>query len=193
MWIPKKLMEPLIRSKISVLMARVHTNINILGVVDVFTYSTVTDALAQVLHVRLAERGAFEARLRHLRNIGVPATARPGSGKRLPYSKEHACQILVALLLQSLGCAPRTAARGAGAAAPFIARSRRDPDAFLVLLPRERFLVVATPNIPNLLGSEPVCALINLSHAMSELELLLPNEAPAPKPPPNVRSSKSAS
>ena len=73
-------------------------------------YKQVEAVLVEVLKIKPAEMGAFRARLRHLRNLGVPRLPKPGSGRRIGYSEDHAFVMLIALELEDLGIAPRPAA-----------------------------------------------------------------------------------
>jgi hypothetical protein len=68
-------------------------------------------ALAAVLNIEPAEMGAFRARLRHLRNIGLPRLPKPGSGEAIAYTQKHALEMLVALELERIGQAPKIAAQ----------------------------------------------------------------------------------
>ena len=71
-------------------------------------YGQIEQALAEILGVPSLERTrAFRARLRHLRNIGIPELPKPGTGQSVAYSYEHALELLVALRLESIGTAPR--------------------------------------------------------------------------------------
>ena len=54
--------------------------------------------------------GAFRARLRHLRNLGVPDIPRRGSGNTVIYKTADLLTAFVALELQALGCAPAVSA-----------------------------------------------------------------------------------
>lgn len=54
---------------------------------------------------------AFKARLRHLRNLGVPMIPSVGSGKRVDYSEGHVRQLFLALELEQFGLSPKLAAR----------------------------------------------------------------------------------
>ena len=74
-------------------------------------YRNVEAALATVLEVRPKRIGAFRARLRHLRNIGLPSgLPRPGSGQQIAYSQGQALEMLIALVLEELGQSPKAAA-----------------------------------------------------------------------------------
>jgi hypothetical protein len=67
-------------------------------------------ALAEVMNIKPHKMGAFRARLRHLRNIGVPQLPNPGSGQPIAYSRRQALELLIALELEKLGQAPKTVA-----------------------------------------------------------------------------------
>jgi hypothetical protein len=77
----------------------------------VWRYGAVEGALADILAVPAEQAGAFRARLRHLRNIGVPELPKPGTGSRISYTFEHALELLIALRLESIGTAPRIISR----------------------------------------------------------------------------------
>ena len=81
-------------------------------------YKRVEAALADALEVKPDGMGAFRARLRHLRNLGLPKLPTPGSGQRIGYSEDNAFVMLLALELEDVGLAPRSAAT----IAPSIAR-----------------------------------------------------------------------
>jgi hypothetical protein len=73
-------------------------------------YRQVEAALVAVIGVRPKAVGAFRARLRHLRNIGLPQLPASGSGKHIVYSRRQALEILIALRLESIGHKPQSAA-----------------------------------------------------------------------------------
>jgi hypothetical protein len=75
-----------------------------------FRYRQVEVALADVLNIKPAGLGAFRARLRHLRNIGLPKLPKPGSGQPITYTWHHALEMLIALELEKVGQSPRNAA-----------------------------------------------------------------------------------
>ena len=91
-----------------------------------YRYGQVEAALAEVFKVGANELGALRGRLRHLRNIGVPALPNPGSGRQIRYSREAAIEMLLALELAGLGIAPRHAATYAKAYAKPIASGAFD-------------------------------------------------------------------
>src|SRR5690348_16941178 len=86
----------------------------ILILVQMYGYAEIEKVLAAELQIDPGERPAFAARLRLLRKLGIPET-KPGSGKRISYAVGDAEQMLVALLLESMACSPRSAARAAEA------------------------------------------------------------------------------
>jgi hypothetical protein len=74
-------------------------------------YPAVETALAEVLHIAPEDQPrAFRARIRHLRNIGVPGIAHPGQGRAADYCVFDALEILLGLRLQSLGVSPKLVA-----------------------------------------------------------------------------------
>jgi hypothetical protein len=73
-------------------------------------YKHVEAVLSRIFKVSPANRGAFRARLRHLRNMGIPDLPRPGSGAQIRYTRVHLIQMIIALELSALGIAPRHAA-----------------------------------------------------------------------------------
>lgn len=76
----------------------------------VLRYKQVEAALAEVMKVKPKARGAFRARLRHLRNIGLPRLPNPGSGRAIDYSRQQALAMLVAIELEKIGQSPMQAA-----------------------------------------------------------------------------------
>jgi hypothetical protein len=75
-----------------------------------FSYGEVEDLLAAVLEIRPEGRQQLRARLRHLRNLGVPDLPKLGSGIKLRYSKRQAFEMLIAVGLETVGQTPRKAA-----------------------------------------------------------------------------------
>jgi hypothetical protein len=78
-------------------------------------YRHVEAALAGLMSVNRKSMGAFRAKLRHLRNIGVPqlTSPNPGSGRPIEYSRRHALELMIALELEKLGQSPRNVALNA--------------------------------------------------------------------------------
>ena len=75
-----------------------------------FRYKHVEMALAEITHVKSKDVGAFRAKVRHLRNIGLPQLPSPGSGLRISYSPRQVLEVLIALELEKVGHAPKSAA-----------------------------------------------------------------------------------
>jgi hypothetical protein len=86
-------------------------------------YREVESVLARIMNVKATDLGAFRARLRHLRNIGLPRLPKIGSGKAIDYSTRHALELLLALELEDAGQNPSDSA--AVVAASLIRQSPR--------------------------------------------------------------------
>jgi hypothetical protein len=80
---------------------------------DRLGYRHVEATLAGLMSVDRKSMGAFRAKLRHLRNIGVPQLPSPGSGRPIEYSRLHALELMIALELEKLGHSPRSVALNA--------------------------------------------------------------------------------
>jgi hypothetical protein len=78
---------------------------------DKMYFGQIENILARVLEVEPAGKKVLVARLKHLRTIGLPELERPGSGLRLPYTKDMALQMLFATGWENLGQTPRIAAK----------------------------------------------------------------------------------
>jgi hypothetical protein len=76
-------------------------------------YRHLEKALAQVMNIKARDMSAFRARLRHLRNIGLPRLPNPGSGQPIDYTRRQALELMIALELEKLGQSPRTVAMNA--------------------------------------------------------------------------------
>lgn len=66
--------------------------------------------LVKLLQVKEEQMGAFRARLRHLKAVGVPNIPKVGSGTQIIYTREHIAELYIALLVMRFGITPRTAA-----------------------------------------------------------------------------------
>jgi hypothetical protein len=73
-------------------------------------YRHFENALIGMLGIEEAELGAFRARLRHLRKLGVPNVPRRGSGNTAIYQKVDLFSTFIALALQTLGSNPTVSA-----------------------------------------------------------------------------------
>jgi hypothetical protein len=69
-------------------------------------YQHVEAALAEIFRVTDAGRMAFRARLRHLRNLGLPELPKVGQGTQLTYRTSHLHQLFFALELEEFGVDP---------------------------------------------------------------------------------------
>ena len=70
-------------------------------------YGEVEAILASVHWIYPGEIKAFRAKLRHMRNIGIPeGIGEPGKGKVLRFTKEQVLEMLISLDLQAAGWAP---------------------------------------------------------------------------------------
>ena len=75
-----------------------------------YRYAIVEGALVAVFGVSRKGLQSFQARIRHLRGLGVPDLPRSGSGKHLGYSFQQVLEVAFALSLQRYGIAPRISA-----------------------------------------------------------------------------------
>ena len=70
-------------------------------------YGEVEAVLASIYCISPAEQKAFRAKLRHMRNIGIPdGLGEPGKGAVLRFSKQQVLEMLISLDLQAAGWAP---------------------------------------------------------------------------------------
>jgi hypothetical protein len=85
-------------------------------------YRQFEEALVQMFSIREASLGAFRARLRHLRKLGIPNIPKRGSGNTFIYRVEDLFTTFVALALQTLGSTPTISAMIANATARWLRR-----------------------------------------------------------------------
>jgi len=96
-------------------------------------YKHVEQVLSRILGVSPTDAKAFRARLRHLRNIGIPTDLpKTGSGSQIAYTRDQVVEMLIALELAALGMAPRHAV--------ILAREAKFLDVFQA--PGDPFIVV---------------------------------------------------
>ena len=70
-------------------------------------YGEVEVVLASIHWIPHYERKAFRAKLRHMRNTGIPeGLDEPGKGRVLRFTKEQVLEMLISLDLQAAGWAP---------------------------------------------------------------------------------------
>lgn len=73
-------------------------------------YQHIERALAGWYGISHSDMKAFKARIRHLRNLGVPSVEKVGKGTQLTYTRRHLWEIFIALELTKIGISPATAA-----------------------------------------------------------------------------------
>jgi len=166
-------------------------------------YRHLETALIKLFEVGESEIGAFKARIRHLRALGCPHIAKPGSGERIEYSRENTAELALALELERVGKPPRAAAWLADHLVrnPEFMEARRIPR-YLVLLPGRldskvgdedlsektssyvefpdggiAFLVDGLDTIRSVLKNCRSFGIVNLSAFLSELKKYLPRPA----------------
>ena len=71
-----------------------------------YSYKEIETALARMHDIHPSALKAFRARLRHLRNLGIPDLPKVGSGSRVAYSLDNAEELAFALELMQFGIAP---------------------------------------------------------------------------------------
>ena len=97
-------------------------------------YGQFEEALVQMFAIRETNLGAFRARLRHLRSLGIPKIPKRGSGNTAIYRMEDLLATFVALALQTLGSTPTISAEIAKFAAQYFEKLRsKDEEIFLVV------------------------------------------------------------
>ena len=73
---------------------------------DDFRYQDVERGLAAVYGVEAEHRKTFRARIRHLRNEGVPDFGKVGSGRHLTYTSDHLHEMYIGLELLAANWTP---------------------------------------------------------------------------------------
>ena len=97
-------------------------------------YGQFEETLVRMFAIKKNNLGAFRARLRHLRSLGVPKVPKRGSGNTAIYKTEDLLATFVALALQTLGSTPTVSAEIAKFAAQYFDKLRsQDEDIFLVV------------------------------------------------------------
>jgi hypothetical protein len=127
--------------------------------------------------------GAFRARIRHLRNIGLPPRLpQPGSGKQIPYTRNQALAILLALRLEEVGHTPETAARWAVKILHSSAVQRlpggqyeKGQDIYAGIIPgsEEPLTAMTKQAIAEMSEYSAVISLLNVTRCMRELDSAL--------------------
>jgi len=112
-------------------------------------YRQFEEVLVEMFSIDETGLGAFRARLRHLRNLGIPNVPKHGSGNAVNYRREHLFTTSIALAVQTLGFAPTVSA--------LIAQQATRQVHWLMGEKHEAFLIVA--NVPARTPGEMVDAL----------------------------------
>ena len=71
-----------------------------------FHYQHAEESLAQFYEVRDRDRKAFRARIRHLRNLGIPPIRKPGRGFQISYTTAQLHELFLALEMTDMGISP---------------------------------------------------------------------------------------
>ncbi len=66
--------------------------------------------LSELLLITDEQRGAFRARIRHLKAVGIPNIPKVGSGTQITYTRDNVVELYMALLIMELGVPPKVAA-----------------------------------------------------------------------------------
>jgi len=72
-----------------------------------YTYAQLESVMVRVFDVPDDEIGAFRARIRRLRDLGIPSVPRIGSGSRNKYETENMIELAIALAMLSVGVASK--------------------------------------------------------------------------------------
>jgi len=151
-------------------------------------YKHVEAALARAYNVGESQLKAFRARLRHLRNLGIPRLPRVGTGTQLTYTQAHLLVFVAALELETIGLSPKDAAGVVDGlrdklAASYARWAARGKSTYIVHMPGSRHLVESSTDdalswtyltdetpllqeIEKMVRSERRFAVVNLSAAM---------------------------
>jgi hypothetical protein len=103
-------------------------------------YKHVEAALVRYFDVPEQQIGAFRARVRYLRKIGVPDLAKVGSGTQLTYSREQAIEMMLALQVSQLGASPKWFASTKQSQPDFLEKISAHPkrgDTFSIIVPNK--------------------------------------------------------
>jgi hypothetical protein len=139
-------------------------------------YKHIEGALADVLNVEPKAMGAFRAKLRHLRNIGLPKLPSPGSGRHIEYSRRQALAVLIALELEKVGQSASQAALIAQSMvrqSPYGQNEGKDCYAYVSVIEKRRdyTMVDGVEGVKEMMEKAPeVLLLLNLSACVRKLD-----------------------
>ena len=137
-------------------------------------YKHVEAALAEVANAKPKDIGAFRAKLRHLRNIGLPRLPSPGSGQPIAYSRQQALEMLLAMELGKMGQAPKSAvllAQSIARQAPYGQRAGKDCYVTLSAAEPRYTTAFGLSGLSKMMATAPdVCLIINVSACVRKLD-----------------------
>jgi len=144
----------------------------------VLRYKQVEAALADIANVKPRAMGAFRGKLRHLRNIGLPRLPSPGTGQRIPYSRRQVFEMLLAIELEKMGQAPKSAAMLAQSIVRQAPNGQHQGQDFYVAIGHDQAAAyTAAYGMPSLSkaieNASGVCLVINVSACAMKLDRAL--------------------
>ena len=125
------------------------------------------------MKVKPRAMGAFRARLRHLRNIGLPRLPSPGSGRPIDYSRQQALAMLIAVELEKVGQSPKQAARVAESIVRQSPYGQHEGEDWYVSVSEHQpgYTIGRASKVEEMLKSAPaVLLLINISACVRKLD-----------------------
>jgi hypothetical protein len=129
-------------------------------------YRQIESTLARTCRVPEADLGAFRAKLRHLRNLGIPNVEKVGSGSRAKFSRTDAIVIRLALEFAVYGVKPATTAAAVNGLKPTEIENILNPPRELV--GKDLFFLIIDGNVEGrLVTLEVIGTLANLYSAAS--------------------------
>jgi hypothetical protein len=142
-------------------------------------YSNIEQALANIMGVKPVQMGAFRARLRHFRNIGLPKLPKLGSGHHVDYTQKDALEMLLALELQKIGQTAAHAALVAGSIVRMTGGQHVEPDSYVLCQKEQVGYTIAIGTralIEAIKKGPPAVSLINVSACVRNLKRALKPE-----------------
>ena len=77
-----------------------------IGAMQSLRYQQVEIALVRMHDIQDKDLNRFRARLRNLRNLGIPDLPKVGSGKQIAYTQDHLEELSLAVELMNFGLSP---------------------------------------------------------------------------------------
>jgi hypothetical protein len=98
-------------------------------------YGQFEEALVHMFSIDEERLGAFQARLRHLRGLGIPNIPKRGSGNTVYYREKDLLATFVALAVQTLGSTPTVSAQIANFSTRYFEKLKsKKEDIFLIVM-----------------------------------------------------------